>query len=52
MKTLTITEVNKNPNKLRAAVEEDGKARITWKEQKPNGKITLSILCTKEDNTK
>lgn len=49
MKELTISEIVKHPSKLRDALEK-GEVRITWKEPKPNGKITLSAIAKKEDN--
>jgi len=51
MKELTISEIVKHPAKLRDAIEQ-GEVRITWKEPKPNGKITLSVIAKKEDITK
>ncbi len=50
MKNLTITEIVRHPHKLREALDE-GEVRITWKEPKPNGKITFSAITKKEDNT-
>ena len=53
MKTLTLTQIVKNPSLLRKALKEskDRKVRIIWKEPKPNGIIEDSaiVYLEKED---
>ena len=47
MKTLTITEIVKNPALLRGALE-IGIVKIVWKEQKPNGEVVFSAIAKRE----
>lgn len=51
MKTLTITEILKKPAQFMALIQSEEKVRVVWKEQKPNGKVKLSAIVQKEDNT-
>ena len=51
MITLTITEIVRHPNKLREALKK-GEVQITWKEPKPNGKVTFSAIAKKQGKTK
>jgi len=51
MKTLTISEVIKSPGLLKKEVEK-GDVRLIWKEPKPNGLVTLSVIVTKEGKDK
>ena len=47
MTEMSISEVTKNPNKLRTELD-NGPVRIIWKEQKPNGKVVFSAIVNKE----
>ena len=49
MKTLTISTVIGKPGTLKKLLEKEGKARITWKEPKPNGEVILSAIIKVED---
>jgi len=51
MKTLTITEIVKNPALLRGALEV-GSVRIVWKEQKPKGDVVFSAVAKREGEKK
>jgi hypothetical protein len=48
MKEITISEVTRNPNKLRTELDK-GPVRLIWKEQKPNGKVLCSAIVKKEE---
>jgi hypothetical protein len=45
---ISISEITKNPNKLRTELDK-GPVRIIWKEQKPNGKVVFSAIVNKEE---
>jgi len=51
MKTLTISKIIGKPGTLRKLLEEDGKARIVWKEPKPNGEVILSAIIKVEEQS-
>ncbi len=51
MKTLTISKVIGKPGILKKCLEKDGKARITWKEPKPNGEVVLSAIIKVEEKS-
>jgi hypothetical protein len=47
METMSITDVLRRPLDFRKALEK-GKVKITWREQKPGGKIIFSAKAERE----
>ena len=45
---MSISEVTRNPNKLRTELDK-GKVRLVWREQKPKGKVVFSAIVNKEE---
>lgn len=45
---LTITQIVRSPNTLRAALH-SGDVRIIWKEQAPNGQVMMSAIVKREE---
>ena len=48
MQEIKISDIVKSPLMFREALEK-GTVKIVWKEQRPNGKVLFSALCTKQE---
>lgn len=41
---ITASEITKTPNRLRRILEDEGIARIVWKERRPGGDVEMSAI--------